>query len=108
MHLLLPEAEREEQLREQSVGGHLDDVGEVTALDPRRPGGRVDVGEEIRRLAGRERVVVEADPGVLSARRCLAERADEMRDAPAFAQRLGTALVSLGDRNDLHDRGDDT
>jgi hypothetical protein len=80
----------------------------MAGLDPRRPGRRVDVGEELRRLARRERVVAEADPGVAAARRRLPEPAHEVRDSRALAQRLGTALLSLGERNDLHDPREDT
>jgi hypothetical protein len=79
-------------------------VRQVAVLDPRRPGRGVDLGQNAQILAGRERVVGEADPGVLPARRRLAEPADEMRDPSPFPERLGTALVALGDGNDLHDR----
>ena len=67
VHLLLPEAEREEQLRQRPLGGNLDDVGQVAALDPRCAGGRVEVARSSGDSPGRERVVAEPDPGVLSA-----------------------------------------
>ena len=88
MHLLLTEAEREEQLRERTGGGYFDDVRQVTGVDPGRTGRGVDVGEEIRSLVLRERMICETDPGVPPSRRRLAKRADEVRDPLAVAQRL--------------------
>ena len=67
VHLLLAEAEREEQLRQRPLGGHLDDVGQVAVLDPRCACRGVDVSEQLRRLARRERVVAQTDPGVPAA-----------------------------------------
>ena len=49
------------------VGGHLDDVGQVAVLDPRCACRGVDVSEQLRRLARRERVVAQTDPGVPAA-----------------------------------------
>jgi hypothetical protein len=77
-------------------------VRQVAVGHPRRAGRRIDVREEIGRLALRNRVIVEPDPGMPAARGRLAEAADEVRDPFSVPTRLGAGLLSVDERDDLH------